>query len=389
MKDGLQRRGSRWAYVVELAPDPTTRKRKQKWVGGFRTRAEAKAARDKALGELVTGAYVAPTRQTVAEFLDEWLDARASSLAESTEASYRRNVANHVIPYIGSARLFAVDAGTLNTLYGELLARGGRGRLAGRGLSPRTVRYVHTIVRAALADAVKWGRLGRNPADAASPPKGRSVAPPEIQTWSAETLSAFLTRSSSDDDRYFPLWHLLAMTGARRGEMLGLRWADVDFDGHRLSIRQTVVNVKNVATLSVPKTPESKRPIAIDQRTVAVLVAWRRVQAAERLLIGPGYRDHDLVFAKPTGEPLHPERVSREFDRRITRWSFPRITVHGLRHTWATLALAAGVHPRVVQERLGHTMVTTTLQIYSHTTPVLHADAADTVAGAVFGDSPR
>lgn len=116
-----------------------------------------------------------------------------------------------------------------------------------------------------------------------------------------------------------------------------------------------------------------------------VLRGWRKRQLAERMMLAESYRDHDLVFAKVDGDPLHPEQFSREFDRRVVRWKLPKITVHGLRHTWATMALRAGVHPRVVQERLGHSTIAVTMQVYSHVSPTLHDEAADLVAGQLLG----
>jgi integrase len=142
-----------------------------------------------------------------------------------------------------------------------------------------------------------------------------------------------------------------------------------------------VIVVKHDVRIGTPKTAKGVRSLSLDPGTVKVLRKWQRRQLEEKMLLGPGYDDHDLVFAKVTGQPLHPERVSREFDRRVERWKLPRITLHGLRHTWATLALAAGVHPKVVQERLGHSVIAVTLDLYSHTTPTLHDEAAELVAG--------
>jgi integrase len=167
----------------------------------------------------------------------------------------------------------------------------------------------------------------------------------------------------------------------RRGEALGLRWADVDLEAGQVATRQTVIAVGHKVQMGTPKTARSRRTVAIDSGTVAVLRAHRAAQAAERLQVGSGWRDHDLVFCKVDGEPLHPERVSREFDRRVERWDLPKLTLHGLRHTWATLALKAGVHPKVVQERLGHSTIGTTLGIYSHVTEGMQQDAAESVAG--------
>lgn len=383
MRDGVVKRGSSFSYVLELGPDPATGKRRQKWVGGFKTRREAKKARATAQAEALTGTFVAPSGQTTAEFLNEWLDGQSSLLAPSTLHSYKRNLSLHVIPHLGALRLRDLDPGHLNKLYSHLLAGWRGGGHGGPGLSARSVRYCHTILRSALADAVRWGRLARNPADRADPPTGRSVAVPEFKTWTAEQLAEFLTRM--EGDRYHPLFVMLATTGCRRGEILGLRWSDLDLDSGLASIRQTVVVVQHEVRFSVPKTMAGTRSITLDPGTVSVLRTWKARQAQEQLLMGAGFRDHDLVFPKPDGDPLHPERVSREFLRRSARSGLPRIRLHDIRHTWATLALASGVHPRIVQERMGHSTIAVTLGTYSHTTPVLHRDAADLVAEKFLG----
>lgn len=376
------KRGDGYTVKLELPRDPQTGKRRQKWVSGFKTKKEAERARTDMLAKLDAGTYVEPTRQNVSEYLSEWFTTITPTLRESTLHSYRRNMRHHVESRIGSLPLAAVDGGTLNGLYAELMSSG---RWDGTGgLSPRTVRYVHTILHRAFKDAVRWGRLARNPADAADPPRAAASSAPEILAWSEGDLRRFLTKSRDTQDRYYPTWVTLATTGARRGEILGLRWSDVDLATGQASVRQTVVAVAHEVRFGTPKTDRGRRRIALDPGTVAVLKEHRRAQAEERLALGPGYNDHGLVFAKVTGDPLHPERVSREFDRRIERWELPRITLHGLRHTWATLALQGDVHPRVVQERLGHATIAVTLGIYSHVTATLHDEAATQVAAQML-----
>jgi integrase len=271
-----------------------------------------------------------------------------------------------VVPYVGQAKLAAIDGGTLNHLYAQLIADGRRNQ-AGGGLSPRSVRYVHTILHRALKDAVRWGRLARNPTDAADPPRtaGTGAVP---RTWTPTELGSFLDRSGATGDRYHAAWVVLATTGMRRGEALGLRWSDVDLDAGTASIQQTVVAVRHNVSFGTPKTAKGRRSITLDAKTVATLRRHRVSQNSERLLIGAGWRDHDLLFTKVDGSPIHPERFSREFDRRVERWVLPRIRLHDLRHTWATLALGAGIHPKVVQERLGHAAISITLDTYSHVT---------------------
>jgi integrase len=237
---------------------------------------------------------------------------------------------------------------------------------------------VHATIRKALNDAVRWGLLVRNPALYAAPPKPRRR---ELRTWTAEELRQFL--DGVKDDRLYAVWRLAALTGMRRGEVLGLRWADLDLDRGWLSVRHTLVVVDNHPQVSQPKTTRGFRRLALDPDTIGVLRAHHRLQAAERLAAGPTWSNQDLVFTRQDGRALHPEYVRRRFDGHISRAGLPRIRFHDLRHTHATLALQAGVHPKVVSERLGHTTVAMTLDIYSHAIPALQEDAAATIASLV------
>jgi integrase len=258
-----------------------------------------------------------------------------------------------------------------------LLSDGKRSN-GGGGLSPRTVRYVHTILHRASRDAVRWGRLARNPADAADPPEASANTRATMTTWTAEQVRTFLR---VEGHRLHAAFLLLATTGMRRGEALGLRWSDVELATGRASIVQTVIVVNHTATIGSPKTDAGRRTVALDPGTVTALREHRKRQLAERMLMGEGFTDHGLVFCRPDGGPLHSERFSRTFTEQTARVGLPRIRLHDLRHTWATLALSAGVHPRVAQERLGHATVEITLGIYSHVTDGLHDDDATLVAG--------
>jgi integrase len=380
-RGSVRKRGRSWQIVYDLGLDPVSGKRRQKTEGGFGTERAAKRELTKRLRALDDGSYVEPTGETLAQFAKEWLAAITPTIRPSTHHSYERNLRLHVLSGLGEVPMVKVDGAMLNALYGELLAHG---RADGQGLSGRSVRYIHSIVHRMFRDAMRWGRLVRNPTDAADPPRAAAARRRQIHTWPAETVAEFLDRSSSTGDRYFPLWVVLASTGARRGEVLGLRWRDVDLEGGRAQIHQTVIAVHHEVHFGEPKTAKGRRSLSLDPGTVRVLRAWRAKQGEEKMLLGPGYDDHDLVFAKVTGQPLHPERVSREFDRRVERWDLERITLHGLRHSWATTALAAGIHPRIVQERLGHATVAITLDLYSHTTATLHDQAADLVGSLIF-----
>ncbi len=382
MRGSVVRRGKSYNVVLDLDRDPQTGKRRQKWHAGYSTKREAQAALADLIGSVNHGVYVHKSKQTVSEFSSEWLAAIAPTVRPATLYSYARNLRLHLLSYIGSAPLAAIDAGTLNGLYARLLANG-RKTAEGGGLSPRSVRYVHTIGHRMFKDAVKWGRLARNPADAADPPKGTSSGQPDMVTWAAGELGTFLDGVA--DDRLYAAYLLMATTGMRRGEGLGLRWSDLNFDQGRAAIRQTVIAVHHEVSFGTPKTAKGRRTVTLDAVTISALREHRKRQNAERLLIGSGWRDNDLVFCRVDGEPLHPERFSRSFAERVRQLGLPKIRLHDLRHGWATMALAAGVHPKVVQERLGHASISITLDTYSHVSPALHGEAAETVAALVFG----
>jgi integrase len=449
MRGSVVKKGERYYVKIELDPDPLTGRRRQKWHSGFRTKREAEKARVDLLSKFDRGEYVEPTQQTLADYLTEWLAAIKHTVRPSTFDSYERNMRNHVIAHIGATRLAKVDAAVLNGLYVLLLTSGrrqpsrtGRGyspevveralelRADGRslaataeqlqtefdeasyitkdtlasllrrqsqrravddlpdGLDRRTVNYVHTILHRAFKDAVRWGRLARNPADAADPPRA-SQKSDGVQAWDAATLRTFLARSRESGDRLHALWVLLATTGMRRGEAIGLRWKDVDLDKGRLRIVQTITQTRSKVTIGEPKTSSGRRSIALDNATIDVLRDHRKAMLEERLLVGPDFSDEGLVFHHPDGACLRPDAVSAQFLRRVGRYGLPRLTLHGLRHTWATLALEQGIHPRVVQERLGHSTIAITLGIYSHVAPTLHDEAASRVSSLLLSPTAR
>ena len=188
------------------------------------------------------------------------------------------------------------------------------------------------------------------------------------------------TACGAEKDPLYPLWVLLATTGMRRGEALGLRWNDVDLATGRIRVVQTVIQIRSTVSIGEPKTARGRRSVKLDTATVAILRAHRHQMNQERLVVGPDYNDQDLVFHHPDGSWLRPESTSATFVRRVSSYGLPQLTLHGLRHTWATLALEQGIHPRVVQERLGHSTIAITLGIYSHVSPTLHDEAAQAVA---------
>jgi len=377
MRGSVVKKNDRW-YVVIEDRDPATGARKRRWHSGFRTKREAQAACNELAAAMQRGDYLQANRQTVGEFAQEWLTTIAPTVRPSTLDKYQRDLRAHVIRHIGFVLLSKLDGPALNRLWAQLAVSGRKAARPGgpvSGLSAKSVENVAMTVHRMLRDAVRWGRLPKSPADMADRPK-RSASHRPIKAWSAETLRSFL--EATRDDELSALWMLIATTGLRRGEALGLRWSDIDLETGRAQINQTVIAIGWNVHFGQPKTQAGRRPIALDPATVEVLREHQRGILARPASAGTG--GDQLVFCEPDGAPCHPERVYQAFRRAVIRHRLPPIPLHGLRHTWATLALQMDVHPRVVQERLGHSNVAITLQTYSHVLPIMHDNAAATVA---------
>jgi integrase len=375
--------GERWAIGH---PSFGTRRNASEW--GKTKRTAQQALRDM-LTDASRGELVDPSRQLVGAYLDEW--AAGLRLAPSTVASYRKNIRLHIKPALGTVPLAALTTERIDRLYREL-ERGGRAdHREGEGLSPRTVRYVHTILSAALGAAVRTRRLARNPAAAASPPTAKQAKAPEMHSWTAGQLAAFLGWAREHAQAGFPLWHVLAFTGMRRGEALALRWRDADLDAGTLRVRRSAGMIRNAgegAGVVEGDTKSGKpRPIDLDAPTVAVLRAHKRERGALALQLA---RDDGLVFGDIEGGHRNPEHVSRQFGRDVDRCcgelgndALPRIRLHDLRHSHATILLTAGVPVHVVSQRLGHTSAVVTMTVYAHVLPGSQRDAADRFAALV------
>jgi integrase len=381
VRGSVRKRGETWTWYLWV-PDPLTGKLRQRSKGGFPTKKACQAALGDALADLRKGTFVEPSKRTVGHFLtEEWLPAvQAQGRRPGTVANYRIHVEAHVVPALGGIELQQLSPAHLNAFYLGLLRQG---RRDGRAMAPKTVRNVHNLVHRALRDAVRWGFVGRNVADAANPPAGKS---PEPSIWTPAELGAFIEHVR--DDRLYAAWMLFATTGMRRSEVAGLRIVDLDLDAARVNPRMPRVLVDHQVVVSEPKTRAGRRSLALDPATLAALQDHLVVQAAERALVGPGYVDSGLLFTWPDGRPINPARFSAWFEQHISAARLPRITLHGLRHSYATAALKAGVPVKIISERLGHATVAITLDVYSHVIPGMDELAATTVAGLILGDAP-
>lgn len=376
----VKRRGETWTSYWKVE-SPSGWKQRSK--GGFPTRREAQAYLTKTLASLQVGTFADPSRLTVGEYLvQRWLPMKRESLRHSTYDSYRRNIELHILPALGHVRLQQLTADQLDRFYADQLAGG---RLTGKtpGLAPKTVRHLHTVLHRALADAVRKNLVARNVADAADAPKASRGGSKGMRTWTADQLRQFLL--AVVDDPLGPAYWLTAATGMRRGEVLGLRWSDINFSTKRLSVSQTVLNVAYEVVVSAPKTARGRRTIAIDPGTLAVLKRHKQRQQAAALSAGVRFGDEDLVFAREDGRPRHPDLFTQSFERAVKRAGLPRIRLHDLRHTHATLGLAAGIPAKVMSDRLGHATVAFTQDVYMHAIPHMEEAAAQQIADLVLG----
>jgi integrase len=357
-----------WTFVVDVSPAGAPRKQVRR--RGFRTRGEAQETLTKLLGERQRGEFVAPDKLTCADWFDRW--GESLELAPSTVKSYRLNLRLHVAPDLGAGRLQALTAADVDRCYARLRDEG--------KLSGRSRKYVHTILRHCLNDAVAKGLLVKNPTDRVTPPRG--TRSPEMKTWTPAQLNTFLEHDAVRSDRLYGLLRLAGTTGARRGELAGLRWSDIEDD--RMSIRRQVVGVDGKSTVTDVKTGNSRRSVALDPATVAVLRAHRKIQAEEKLAC-PGYRDGGYVFAGLDGSLLVPWHISRTFDDLVRTTGLPRMRFHDLRHSHATHLIASGTHAKTVSARLGHASVAFTLDKYGHVLEGMDEDAAANAAALVDG----
>lgn len=316
-------------------------------------------------------------RMRTVDYLDDWLARIEPTVRPSTHRRYRE-LLSHAVRQIGRIQLAKLTAAHLDRLYAHLQAPAEDG---GAGLSSSTAHRVHNVLHAALKDAVREGLLVRNVADVAHAPRDRDFAP---QLWSVSQARDFLTAARAE--RLGNLYLVAALTGMRLGELLGLRWRDVDLEARTLHVRMVL---GRDGELAEPKTRSGRRQIELSDLAVGALRAQRGQQAAERLRIGPAWRERDLVFTSTVGTALDGINTLKAFRRFLARAGLPRIRLHDLRHLQASLLLAAGVHPKVVAERLGHSRVNVTLNTYSHLLPTLQREAADVLDTLLSDEDDR
>lgn len=366
--------GHSWAVAYDVPPGPGGRRRQQTR-SGFRTRDDAEAALTTALAAVRNGVDSGNGRGTTGDYLTTWL-AGKRALRPTTAECYRSHLELYLIPHLGHVRLSELRAAHLDSMYAAMTAR------TERPLSPATVRRVHSTLHNALASAVKRRLLAFNPADQVELP---SAPRTPVVVWTPAHVARWLEHTATD--RLAALWRVTVLVGLRRGELVGLRWADVDLSAGHLRVAQSVTAAGRSLHVGEPKTKSGVRTVPLDAATVAALRSHRKAQAAERLAWAGAGVETGFVFTREDGAMLHPEHLSRRFRVLARHAGLPPIRLHDGRHTSASLALAAGVAMKTVSDRLGHSTTWVTADTYSHVTPAVAQDAADRIAALVARSS--
>jgi integrase len=377
MRGHVRKRGNKWCVVLFVGYDENTGKKKYKWFSGFDKKKEAETFMAAKIQEIDSGGYIEPSKETFGAYMERWLEDKKTQIRPGTYRKYAWLVNRHIIPALGHMELSKLKPQHLQSFYTKL-------RTNEKPLSNRSILHTHMILHDALDRAVKWGLVARNVAEAVDPPKPDRV---EMHAWTIDEVRKFL--DVAKESRYYIVFILAITTGMRKGEILGLRWSDVDLENARLYVKQTLTYVKGEPVFLEPKTDKGKRLVALPPDVVDVLRKHRKNQAQEKLLFGPGYEESGLVVTRVDGRPVYPRTLDKHWYKYVELAGVQKIRFHDLRHTHASLLLQQGVHPKIVSERLGHSTINITLDTYSHVLPGLQEQVAKEFGEALFGDKKK
>jgi integrase len=365
MRGHIRKRGKKYAVVFYLGLDENGKK-KYKWFSGFDTKKAASEYLLEKGTEITKGMYVDPKGATVESFFTEWLEYKRTRVRIGTYVNYEKTIQKHIIPHLGRHKMDKLSAPHLQRMYTKLL------NPDEGNLRATSVKEVHTLISTVLKQAVKWGVVQRNVAQLVDPPRRDTKS---MQTWSVDQVQTFL--DAAQDSKYYVVYLMAITTGMRKGEILGLHWDDVDIPGRRLQVVRTLGYYKSTLTIGPPKTDSGRRTVTFPDLLADALTKHRKQQVEARMKMGAQYNDAGYVFARPDGSPVKIDGLRGDWRRLMREIDVPTITFHSLRHTHATLLFQQDVHPKVVQERLGHSSVRITLDIYSHVIPSMQDKVAE------------
>lgn len=379
MRGHIAKKGNKYYIVIDMDRDEVTGKRKQKWLSGYDKKREAERALPGVLSEFLNGTYVGPTKKTFGEIMKKWLQDKKTSVKHGTWKSYKWLVNTHIIPNIGRIQITKLKPEHLHNLYHVTLLQKSK-------LSVGSIKKAHVLIIDALNRAVAWGEITRNVAETVELPQGKKT---KFEVWNEQQLKIFL--DTAKDDQYYTAFELAASTGMRQSEILALRRVDVDLRTKTASVRQAYTITEAGHDFDDTKNDSSIRSIALFANTVQLLEAHFQKQAKE-MSENKLYKDSGLVIQTSVGTPVSPRNLMRNYYRILDKilekyLDFPKIRFHDLRHTHATLLLKAGIHPKIVQERLGHSSINVTLDTYSHVLPNLQEAVLKNIGDSILGDT--
>lgn len=372
MRGHIRKRGSKYSIVVDIGKNPKTRKRQQKWFSGYKTKKEAQNDLNRILYELEQNTFILPSTDTLEEYLNYWIKQRKSNLSPTTIYGYKSMMKNHIIPELGNIKLAELKPLQIQEYYNKKLET----------LSPTTVLHHHRLLRKALEDAKQWQLIKLNPAE--------HIEPPKAKKYKAEVLNIneikILLKALEGDRLEVPI-SLVLFLGLRRGELLALKWSDIDYKNKTISIQRNLVrggDNGNELILKEPKTEESNRTIPISDNILTLLKKQEIKQKEDKLKLGEYYKDSDFIFTTETGNLINPATFSRDFGDFIKKNNFKHIRLHDLRHTNATLMLKSNIPAKIASERLGHSNTSTTLDLYSHVLKDMERETSDKLNDMIF-----
>ncbi|GIP58681.1 site-specific integrase [Paenibacillus woosongensis] len=378
MKGHVAKKGNKYYIVIDLERDEITGKRKQKWLSGYEKKRDANKALPIILADLMKGNYVEPTKKTFRELMLNYLEDKKTSVKHGTWKSYEWLVKTHIIPNVGNIQAIKLKPQHLHDLYHKILFP---------KLSVSSIKKVHVIIHDALNRAVVWGLVTHNVSQYVDLPQGQKT---KFLVWNEQQLQIFL--DAAKDDQYFEAFELAASTGMRQSEILALSRTDIDLKRKVASVRQAyTLSEDGGHSIQDTKTESSVRPIALFPHTVELLEKLFEKHENQKTN-NKLYKDSGLVIQTSVGTPVGPRNLMRNYYKILDRIQkenpeFPRIRFQDLRHTHATLLLKAGIHPKIVQERLGHSSITVTIDTYSHVLPNLQEAVLNNMGDSITGSS--
>ena len=369
MKGSVRRRSKgSWEVCIDTGRDPGTGKRLRHFESVKGTKKVAQQRLAELLVSIEQGGYVKPKRITLGEWLGDWLNGYVkTNCSTRTLDGYHTIIRRHLVPNLGMIPLSQVQPQHIQQYYAHAVSEPGSD---GKGLSARSVLHIHRVLFQALNYAVRQGLLIRNPAQLVDPPRAKK---PKMKTLMPQEVSVLF--NVAQDTRYYPVIYTAVKTGLRQAELLGLRWRDLDLDLASLSVIQVLYKRRGICQFKEPKSEHSRRRLGLSPSLALFLREYRTERQAERLLLEKPLSEDDLVFSNVDGTPMDPGTLTHNFARIARRASLPGTRFHDLRHTFASLMLLAGIHPKIVSEALGHSSVAFTLDVYSHLVPGLQEAA--------------